>query len=58
VRDKAIIDHLVKQVYDGKSPADEHTVHRSTTASGLSVEEQVRKAWDPSKGGLPIFCRD
>lgn len=57
VRDKAIIDHLVKEVYDEKSPADGHTVHASTTASGLPVEEQVRKEWDPSKAGLPIFCR-
>jgi hypothetical protein len=30
------------------------TVQSPTTESGLSVEEQVRKEWDPKKqGGLP-----
>jgi len=57
VREKATIDHLVDEVYEKKSPDDGHTVHSSTTATGLPVEEQVRKEWDPSKGGLPIFCR-
>jgi hypothetical protein len=27
----------------------------STTEEGLSIEEQVRKEWDPKKGGLPVF---
>ena len=27
----------------------------STTDEGLSIEKQVRKGWDPKKGGLPIF---
>ena len=27
----------------------------STTDEGLSIEKQVRKEWDPKKGGLPIF---
>jgi hypothetical protein len=56
VREKATIDHLVDEVYEKKS-IDGHTVHSSTTATGLPVEEQVRKEWDPSNGGLPIFCR-
>jgi len=25
------------------------------TDEGLSIENQVRKEWDPKKGGLPIF---
>ena len=25
------------------------------TEEGLSIEGQVRKKWDPKKGGLPIF---
>jgi hypothetical protein len=25
------------------------------TDRGLPIEEQVRKKWDPKKGGLPIF---
>jgi hypothetical protein len=24
-------------------------------STGLPVEDQVRKEWDPRKGGLPIF---
>jgi hypothetical protein len=28
----------------------------ATTGSGLSVESQIRKEWDPAKGfGLPVF---
>lgn len=30
--------------------------HSATTGSGLSVEGQVRKEWDPGLGrGLPVF---
>ncbi len=53
VREKATIDHLVKECYEAKAP--ERRVHSSTTESGQSVEEKVRKEWNPSKGGLPIF---
>jgi len=53
VRDKATIDHLVKECYEAKAP--EPTVHSSRTDSGHSVEEQIREEWSPSKGGLPIF---
>jgi hypothetical protein len=31
------------------------TTHPSVTASGLSVEEQVRKQWHPGLGGLALF---
>ncbi len=28
----------------------------ATTGSGLSVESQIRKQWDPARGfGLPVF---
>jgi hypothetical protein len=30
-------------------------MHSSVTASGLSVEEQIRKEWQPGPGGLAIF---
>jgi hypothetical protein len=30
-------------------------VHSPMTSSGLVVEEQVRKAWQPYGVGLPIF---
>ena len=32
-----------------------HTERRPTTSTGLPVEDQVRKEWDPRKGGLPTF---
>ena len=28
---------------------------KPVTEKGLSIEGQVRKKWDPKKGGLPIF---
>ena len=51
--DKATIDHLVDEVYEDQ-PEEGH-VQSPTTDSGLPVEEQVRKEWDPKKGGLPTF---
>jgi hypothetical protein len=55
VREKATIDHLVQNVYEPKAPDEEHTDRSPTTSSGLPVEDQVRKEWDSSKGGLPTF---
>lgn len=52
-RDEATIDHLVNEMYEDK-PAEGH-VQSPTTESGLPVEDQVRKEWDPKKGGLPTF---
>jgi hypothetical protein len=57
VREKATIDHLVQDVYQPKAPDQEHTVHSPKTSTGLPVEDQVRKEWNPRKGGLPTFCR-
>jgi hypothetical protein len=55
VREKATIDHLVRNVHKPK-PADErHTENSSTTSTGLPIEDLVRKEWDPRKGGLPVF---
>ena len=35
------------------------TVQKPTTETGLPVEEQVRKEWDPNKdGGLPVPLHD
>jgi hypothetical protein len=55
-REKATIDHLVDHVFD---PSGQQPVQQSgTTADGASIEEQVRKEWDPRKdGGLPTFWR-
>ena len=53
-REKATLDHLVSSI--GQTAASGGRVHSPVTASGLVVEEQIRKAWQPnSSGGLPIF---
>ena len=52
-REKATIDHLVNEVYEEK--VVEGHVQSPTTDRGLPVEGQVRKEWDPKKGGLPTF---
>jgi len=57
VREKATIDHLVQDVYEPKMPDEKHTERSPTTSTGLPVEDQVRKEWDPRKGGLPTFWR-
>jgi hypothetical protein len=51
-REKATIDHLVKSIDPVKSPG---TTHSAFTASGLAVEDQVRKAWRPAAAGLAMF---
>ena len=57
VREKATIDHLVQDVFEPKASVEEHSGRSPTTSTGLPVEDQVRKEWDPRKGGLPTFCR-
>jgi hypothetical protein len=57
MREKATIDHLVRDVYEPKAPDKEHTVRSPITTTGLPVEDQVRKEWNPCMGGLPTFCR-
>ena len=55
VREKAIIDHLVQGVSKPTAPDENHPEHSPTTSTGLPVEDQVRKEWDPRQGGLPTF---
>ena len=58
IRDKSVIDHLARKLFERKpEPAAENGAGHpsSTTDTGLSVEEQVRKEWNPGKGGLPTF---
>ena len=57
VREKATIDHLVRDVYEPKAPDETHAEHSPTTSTGLPVEDQVCKEWDPRKGGLATFWR-
>jgi hypothetical protein len=52
-REKATIDHLVRSIDPLKSPPA--TTHSAFTASGLAVEDQVRKAWRPPTAGLAMF---
>ena len=54
IREKATIEHLVREVYDGRGLSS-GAVHGARTASGMPVEQQVRKVWAPQAGGLPIF---
>jgi hypothetical protein len=52
-REKATIDHLAGATGDPKTSGG--TTHSAFTASGLAVEDQVRKAWRRSPEGLAIF---
>ncbi len=53
-RDKTPGDHRPGDA--GKDTASDGRRHSATTGSGLSVEGQIRKEWDPARGGgLPVF---
>jgi hypothetical protein len=40
----------------GKGEAPGQHRHSATTGAGLSIESQIRKEWDPARGGgLPVF---
>ena len=51
--DEAVIEHLVRVVYGKKD--QQRRILAPFTISGLSVEEQVRKVWQPSICGLAVF---
>jgi hypothetical protein len=60
VREKSVIDHLARKLFEPKpetAPENGGASPGPVTDTGLSVEEQVRKEWDPGKGGLPIFLK-
>jgi hypothetical protein len=59
VREKSVIDHLARDMYQPQSATKEQKAEKpsATTSTGLSVEDQVRKEWDPRNGGLPTFFR-
>ena len=58
IREKSVIDHLAKDLYKPKPARDENKSEKSpTTSTGLPIEDQIRKKWDPRKGGLPTFLR-
>ena len=54
VREKSVIDHVARELFKPPpAPAAEKAEHpKSTTDTGLPVEEQVRKEWDPSGAAL------
>jgi hypothetical protein len=56
VRDKTVIDHLADKVFETPNAPDAQQ-QRPITHTGLSVEQQVQKKWNPKKGGLPTFYR-
>jgi len=55
VREKATIDHLVRDVYEPKTPDVKHTERGPTTSTGLPVEDQVRKEWKAALARIPRF---
>jgi len=61
VTNKAEQDQSSRHLADdpvGEADALGATVQSPTTRTGLPVEEQVRKEWDPKKdGGLPTPMR-
>ena len=58
VREKATIDHLVRDVYEPKTPDERHTERRPTTSTGLPIEDQVRKEWKAALARIPRFFGD
>ena len=53
MREKAVVRQVAKKV----RLADQGGRQVETTETGLPVEGQVRKQWNPEKGGLPTFLR-
>jgi hypothetical protein len=51
IREEATIEHMARVLFE----KTKGTVHDPFTLSGLSVEEQIRKEWHPSMGGLALF---
>ncbi len=53
-RDKSASDDLSRETATNTCSAERKL--SATTGSGLSIESQVRKEWDPARGfGLPVF---
>ena len=50
VREKAAIDHLIRDVYEAKVPDEKPTERSPTTSTGLPVEDQVRARMGSTQG--------
>ena len=56
LREKAVVRDAAKGVQ--RLPSTEgRAVRSSKTSTGLPIQGQVRKRWNPRKGGLPTLCR-
>ena len=53
-REKATIAQVARAVGLEPKPAS-GTIHSAFTPSGLAIEDQVRKAWQPCPAGLAMF---
>ena len=53
MREKATIDHLAQNFDKPKPHGEKNTLRSPTTATGLSVEDRVRKEWYPSQRWPP-----
>jgi hypothetical protein len=54
IREKTVVSDAAKGV---QTVPGDRQVKSSRTTTGMPVQEQVRKEWNPKKGGLPIFSR-
>ena len=52
-REEAMIDHLVRLLTEPNSRLG--NIHSAFTATGLPIEEQIRKTWRPDSMGLAMF---
>ena len=51
--EEATIDHLVRLLTEPNSSYG--NAHSAFTATGLPIEDQIRKAWRPESLGLAMF---
>jgi hypothetical protein len=52
-QEEATIDHLVRLLTEPNSRFS--NIHSAFTATGLAIEDQIRKAWRPDSVGLAMF---
>ncbi len=60
VRERSVIEHVARKLFEKRpetAAGNGAETASPTTDTGLSVEEQIRKEWDPNNGGLPIFLK-
>ncbi|HZT89917.1 MAG TPA: hypothetical protein VFA12_18245 [Stellaceae bacterium] len=53
--EQSVIEEVAKEVPPPDAVETDSKVQSPVTSTGLPVEEQVRKEWDPKKAGLPTF---